>query len=195
MRLPDDIDVQAEELARDLLTGLPARLAHSAAVAARAGQLVSSVPPRERRLLVAAAWVHDIGYAPPVRREGFHPLDAGLYLEQAGWHPRLCALVAHHSAAHLVAAGMGLGARLDHFPREESAVADALTYADQTIGPDGTQMTVRQRLDDMIRRHGWDSPNGRVHAARTSYIIAAARRVQLRLHHAALHTPAPTRHS
>jgi hypothetical protein len=38
-------------------------------------------------------------------------------------------------------------------------VAEALTYADQTTGPDGHQMDVADRLAEMLRRHGPDSPN------------------------------------
>jgi hypothetical protein len=48
------------------------------------------------------------------------------------------------------------------FPAHRHAcgpVADALTYADQTTGPDGHQMDVADRLAEMLRRHGPDSPN------------------------------------
>ena len=43
----------------------------------------------DRRLLLAAAWLHDIGYAPTVRKTGFHPLDGGLYLRDHKWDQRL----------------------------------------------------------------------------------------------------------
>jgi hypothetical protein len=38
-----------------------------------------------------------------------------------------------------------------------SPTADALTYADQRIGPNAQQMTVTERIADMLRRHGSDS--------------------------------------
>ncbi len=34
--------------------------------------------------LVAAAWLHDIGYAPEVTDTGFHPLDGARYLVGLG---------------------------------------------------------------------------------------------------------------
>lgn len=38
----------------------------------------------DRDLLVAAAWLHDIGYAPELRDTGFHPLDGARHLEALG---------------------------------------------------------------------------------------------------------------
>jgi hypothetical protein len=37
-----------------------------------------------REVLVAAAWVHDIGYAPELLATGFHPLDGARYLTGLG---------------------------------------------------------------------------------------------------------------
>ena len=34
--------------------------------------------------LVAAAWLHDIGYAPELVETGFHPLDGARYLRREG---------------------------------------------------------------------------------------------------------------
>jgi HD superfamily phosphodiesterase len=51
-------------------------LAHVQAVAARAAELAASVEPVDRALLVAAAWLHDIGYAPDLIVTGFHPSTA-----------------------------------------------------------------------------------------------------------------------
>jgi hypothetical protein len=68
-------------------------------VAARAEELAGAVPPADRELLVVAAWWHDLGYAPDLVQTGFHPIDGALYLAAKGHSPRLCGLVAHHSAA------------------------------------------------------------------------------------------------
>lgn len=181
MQVVEHLPRRAAALAHGLLAGDPGRLAHTAGVAARAWEMAVTVRPRERPLLVAAAWLHDVGYADRVGVTGFHPLDAGVFLQCAGWPPRLCALVAHHSAAHLVAADLGLAGELAWFPKEESALADALTFADQTIGPDGSAVTVGQRLAEMLDRHGPDSPNARVHALRGPCLLAVADRVQRRL--------------
>ena len=89
--------------------------------------------------------------------------------------------MAHHSAAGLVAAIHGLADPMGCFPAARYAwgpVADALTFADQTTGPDGE---VEDRLTDMLRRHGPDSPNARAHAQRAPAIRAAVRRTVQRL--------------
>jgi hypothetical protein len=69
-------------------------------------------------------------------------------------------------------------------------VLDALTYADQTTGPVGEPMTIQQRLTDMLRRHGPDSPNARVHPDRGPYLLSVAQRVEDQLR-ARLGRPGP----
>jgi hypothetical protein len=131
-------------------------------------------------LLVAAAWLHDIGYAPALRDTGFHPLDGARHLDRHGWPARLCGLVAHHSEAGCVAAARGLAGELAAFGREHSPMSDALTCADQTVGPHGRRMSVDERLADMVRRHGPGSPDAAVHQQRAPLIRAAVHRVQVR---------------
>ncbi|MCE6995423.1 phosphohydrolase [Saccharothrix sp. S26] len=139
-----------------------------------------TVAPADRDVLVAAAWLHDIGYAEALRDTGFHPLDGARHLEQLGWPRRVCALVAHHSGARLVAGVLGLVDQLDAYPHEDDAVSDALTYADQTVDNKGRRVTIRVRLEDMFRRHGPDSPNGRGHHLRAPHLLAVADRVERR---------------
>jgi hypothetical protein len=54
----------AADLTHDILHAVPDRLALSQGVAHRAHFLTLTVEPHQGRLLVAAAWLHDIGYAP-----------------------------------------------------------------------------------------------------------------------------------
>jgi hypothetical protein len=54
-------------------------------------------------------------------------------------------------------------------------VLDALTYADQTIGPHCQPMTIDTRLHDMLHRHGPYSVNAQVHPQRGPYHRAADR--------------------
>ncbi|QFZ19514.1 HD domain-containing protein [Saccharothrix syringae] len=172
---------EARELAGDLLGGLGDRWRHTVAVAARARELAVTVPAEDRDLLVAAAWLHDIGYAEPVADTGFHPLDGARHLDRLGWPRRISALVAHHSGAGLVAEAVGLGDELGAYPREDGPVADALTYADQTVDHRGRRVTVPERLADVLRRHGPDSANARVHHLRGPRLLAVAERVERRL--------------
>ncbi|GIF73047.1 hypothetical protein [Asanoa siamensis] len=138
-------------------------------------------PDGEGDVLLAAPWLHDIGYAARLRDSGFHPLDGARHLRRIGWPLRIAALVAHHSAALSVARVRGLDEALTEFPREESPVSDALLYADQTIGPNGRMMTFDERLADMLNRHGPDSPNAAAHRDRQPQLYAAVRRVEHRL--------------
>ncbi|MET7426213.1 HD domain-containing protein [Dactylosporangium sp. NPDC005555] len=181
------VDVSAaRQLASALLTDLPQRWAHTAGVARRAAELCAALAmaPADRDRVVAAAWLHDIGYAAPVHDTGFHPLDGARFLRAAGWAARVNALVAHHSGACYVAEVRGLRHEMTEFPRELSPVADALTYADQTVGPDGARVDIRTRMTEMLARHGATSDNARVHHLRAPDLLATADRVEHRLRRA-----------
>ncbi|ONI80879.1 2',3'-cyclic-nucleotide 2'-phosphodiesterase [Saccharothrix sp. ALI-22-I] len=171
----------ARRLAEGLLGEMGNRWRHTVGVAARAAELAVTVPAGDRDVLVAAAWLHDIGYAASVADSGFHPLDGARHLDRSGWPRRVSALVAHHSGARLVAGVQGLGEALDAYPQEDGPVADALTYADQTVDSTGRQVTPAQRLADVLRRHGADSANARVHHLRGPRLLAIAARVERRL--------------
>jgi hypothetical protein len=172
--------VQARELAFGFLHGDPDRWLHVQAVAARADELRPAVPAVEGSLLVTAAWLHDIGYSPALRETGFHPLDGARYLARAG-HPGEAALVAHHSGARFVAEVQGLATELAGFPFAEDALTDALTYADQTVGPRGERLSVADRLAEAVRRHGPDAAATLAAPRRDRYIYAAAERTEARL--------------
>jgi hypothetical protein len=146
----------AEATARNLLEEpLPRRWAHTQGVAATARTL-SAILGDGADLLVAAAWLHDIGYSPALTATGFHPLDGARHLcdtEHAG--ELLCRLVAHHSCAINETTERGLASDLlSEFPPPPGHLADALTYCDMTTGPDGQTMNIEQRLSEIIGRYG-----------------------------------------
>jgi hypothetical protein len=73
----------AQQLARALLLeSLPRRWADVQGVAARARGL-AAVLGADAELLEAAAWLHDIGYAPGLATTGLHALDGARYLRDA----------------------------------------------------------------------------------------------------------------
>ena len=179
---PDELVVRARSRAKALLRkDLPERWQHSVGVAKRATELSVTVPPGDRDLLVAAAWLHDVGYASRLKRTGFHPLDGALYLRGQGWDENLCSLVAHHSGARFVPVERGFTEQLDTFGFAEDPTTDALTYADQTVGPGGQRMTIAYRINEAITRHGPNSPNARARIDRVPYLLAVAERVERRL--------------
>lgn len=174
--------VQAAELAALLLRPLGNRWRHTEAVAARAEQLSTAVPAEDRDLLVVAAWWHDVGYAPQLAKTGFHPLDGARYLQVLGHHPRLVALVAHHSAALIEAEQCGLADQLAPWRYEEGPVPDALWAADMTTGPGGERVEYPERLTEILRRYGTDSVVGRAMLQARPIIEAAIHRTNERLH-------------
>lgn len=136
----------------------------------------------ESEMVVAAAWLHDIGYAPELADTGFHPLDGARYLRSSGAPERLCRLVANHTHAGVEAEARGLADTLaDEFPVENSAVADALTFADLTTGPTGSPVSVEARLKEILERY---EPGHVVHESirrAAPDLIATVRRVEARL--------------
>src|SRR3954454_3545026 len=176
---------EARALAERLLAPDGFRRPHSQGVADRAVDAFPAVAAPERPVLLAAAWLHDIGYAAPLRRSTFHPLDGAWFLRDHGWPPSVVGLVAHHSGARFVAAVRGLSLEMEAFSDTRytvGALADAVTFADQTTAPDGTPVDVETRLTDMLRRHGPDSPNARAHQLRAPTLRAAVRDTERRLH-------------
>lgn len=177
-----DIVVSSRRLSRTLLRKpYHERWQHTRAVANQAVEIAVTVMESDRKILVAAAWLHDIGYTRKLKKTGFHPLDGAIYLRNNGWDPRIVALVAHHSGARFVPVERGFAALMAEFPFEDSPVSDALTYADQTMGPYGQPMTVAYRINEAITRHGPDSPNALARVDRVPYLLAVADRVEHRL--------------
>ncbi|EGE45238.1 HD domain-containing protein [Streptomyces sp. SID4928] len=181
MPLALDTPQGAADLAESLLPPLGNRWLRTQAVAARAREAVTAVPEVERDLLVAAAWLHDIGYAPELRETGFHPLDGARHLESLGAPDRLVRLVAHHSGAVYEAEQRGLFAELAVYEREDSPLLDALIYADMTTGPAGQSFDFDRRIDEILVRY---EPGSEVHNAISKarpYLGAAVERTRSRI--------------
>ncbi|SEP62390.1 HD domain-containing protein [Streptomyces radiopugnans] len=171
----------AAELAGSLLPPLGNRWLHTQAVAERAREASPAVPEDERDLLVAAAWLHDIGYAPELRETGFHPLDGARHLESLGAPRRLVCLVAHHSGAVYEAEQRGLVAELEPYEREDSPLLDALIYSDMTTGPAGQRFDFGRRIDEILVRYESGSEVHTAISRARPYLGAAVERVQGRL--------------
>jgi HD domain len=107
-------------------------------------------------LLVAAAFLHDIGYAPDLAHLDFHPLDGARYLQKLEAPDRLCALVAHHSCAWREAELRGLSGDLAEWTDEETPLRDALWWADMTTSPNGETVSFERRIAEIQERYGPD---------------------------------------
>ena len=147
----------AESNANRFLSPLGDRWSHVRQVAAQARQVAMAVPEEDRDLLVAAAYLHDVGYAPALAVTGFHPLDGARWIRDQSQNTRLARLVAHHSCARYEAQVRGLfDVLLAEFEPEDSATYDALVYCDMTTGPTGKVVSFGERIEDIYARYGPD---------------------------------------
>ena len=143
----------AAEQATSHLSLLGDRWLHTKGVVRRARYVGETLKEEDHALLIAAAYLHDIGYAPQLQRTGFHPLDGAYYLLSLG-QKRLASLVAYHSEAEYEARLRGLTEELNSIPHEHSIIADALTYCDMTTGPTGGHVSFEERTADIFERYG-----------------------------------------
>ncbi len=147
--------------AHDLCEALSSRqrYEHMRGVAQQAARAARSMrlPGRQRRVLLASAWLHDIGYALP---GGLHPVDGARALRRAG-HERLARIVAHHSNAAERARAAGLPPIEAEFPyptADDRTLLDLLDVADLLTGPHGERIDPAGRLATLVQRRGPGSP-------------------------------------
>lgn len=144
-----DVIARARTLAADLLRDDPTIYEHSSRAARRAAFVTHQIPSSRTPDVVAAAWLHDIGYSARLVRTGFHPLDGALFLMSQDWPERIVRLVAHHSLASLEAPFHGVGHHLGVIESVSGIDADVLTSADLVSGPGDPPPTVDARLEAM----------------------------------------------
>ena len=178
-----ELSAWAAHIACQHLAGpLPRRWAHTQGVAARARTL-APILGEDTGLLEAAAWLHDVGYAPGLARTGFHPLDGARYLrdvERA--YDMLCRLVAHHSCAIIEAEERGLaGDLMSEFEPARGDLTGALIYCDMTTSPDGESTAVEQRLAEIFTRYGPGHLVTRSITRSAPHLAAAVARITCRL--------------
>jgi hypothetical protein len=172
----------AFELAREKLADvLPRRWKHVQGVGRRVRVVGPLFTVEDYELLVGAALLHDIGYAPDLIGTGFHPLDGARYLRAVGGPDRLVNLVAHHSCATLEAELRGLSDELAEFEDEKTVLRDALWWADMTTTPDGGETTVVERVAEIQTRYGPDDLVSCFIRRAWDDLNAAAERTQRRL--------------
>lgn len=124
----------AERLASELLGSLGDRWKHTSAVAGTATAVSAALPAEDRDVLQAAAWLHDVGYAPSLAASGFHPLDGARWLRSLG-EERLAGLVAYHSGAFHEAEVRGLGGELAESRASRALLPQHSPTATSRVGP------------------------------------------------------------
>ncbi len=170
-----------------LAVDLPRRWRHVQGVAAKA-EAVAAALCLPREVLVSSAWLHDVGYAAPAARTGFHALDGGRYLRSEGVEDAVVNLVARHSCACVEAEERGLrGLLTDEFPVTDGPLADALWFCDMTTGPDGEDLDLAGRLSEARERYGPEHLISRYLERAEPELQAVISRVEQKL----THSPAP----
>lgn len=166
--------------------------AHTQGVAVKATAIAPALTD-DPDVLIAAAWLHDIGYAPALANAGtgFHPLDGARYLrDTVHVSPMLCRLIANHSRALDGATELGLVGDLTcEFPYPPADLADALAYCDMTTSPDGHSVSVAQRLSEICARYGPDHTVTRGITKSACQITMAVRHISARLEARRLDAP------
>lgn len=152
----------ARAIAEKRLAALPARLAHVQAVATLADRVARRLAPTALYPIVAAAYLHDIGYSAELAHTGFHPVDGAVFARSEGFPEVVVGLVAYHSGAWSEAIERGLVEELQQFRIPPAPLLDILTYADLRTGPDGNLVSARARLAEVLDRYG---PTEAVHRA------------------------------
>lgn len=170
---------ECRELAAELLAPMPTRWAHVRGVAEVVQQWADAGLVGDD--LVKAAWLHDIGYAEPIRRTGMHALDGGNYLELHGLESKIVSLVVHHTGAWSEAEERGLTRALLQFDLPDEDLLDALTLADLVRGPGGNHVAVRDRLTEILLRYDPQHPVHRAVTRSQSSLIESATRAAERL--------------
>jgi len=170
----------AGRIAEELLAPLGDRWLHVQSVVKLARNISGVLGVTDRTYLISAAYLHDIGYAPSLQDTGFHPIDGARLVLKLG-DPRLASLVAHHSGARFEAELLGLGDQLAQFPREHSAVADALDYCDALTGPTGKRVSLHERGQDIRDRYGDDHIVTQAYRRALPSLVLSVGRTRLRL--------------
>jgi putative nucleotidyltransferase with HDIG domain len=160
---------------------LPRRWLHVRAVAG-AAKRVAARCDLDAELLVASAWLHDLGYLSDHAVSGLHALDGARVVDRLGFPSTVVSLVAYHSLAIVEADLRGLGDVLrSEFDPPDQQLANALCYCDMVTGPSGLKVTVEERLAEIRQRYGaGDVVTSFVDAAEYE-LIETVRQVEARL--------------
>jgi putative nucleotidyltransferase with HDIG domain len=140
---------RAQELASTLLSSSQDLLGHAGTAAEQAASACARLGCRDTDVIVAAAWLHDIGYVPSLRATGYHPIDGALYLMKDNWPDRVISLVAHHSEAKMEAPYYSVAHHLSIIDAVTGPASDILTYSDMTSGASGGRVTLQARVEQM----------------------------------------------
>ncbi len=176
-----DLVRQAQGLAEARLAELPRRWSHVQGVASAASSAAVPLDPANSDAIIAAAWLHDVGYARDLAATGFHPIDGADFARGAGMPALVVSLIAYHSGAAVEADQRGLSDVLRRIQPPPADSLDLLTFADMTTSPDGSPITEKERVNEILSRYDEVDPVFAAVSRSAPELLAAVRRVRTRL--------------
>lgn len=165
---------ECRAVAFDLVGDMHPRWEHLSAVGELAERLAERHPQVSLEV-VQAAWLHDIGYAPPIAHLGFHPVDGARYLREQGVPPTVAELVAFHTGAYFEAEERGLVDQLARFRWPGDHQLDLLTMCDLAVSPTGDPILDLRRIEGILLRYGPENPVFRAVTRSQTSLLAASR--------------------
>jgi len=169
---------RGQKLATQALADMPRRLAHVGGVAAAAQRVVEQRGVKYADQIVAAAWLHDIGYAPSIKDTGFHPVDGARFVQDAGFPELVVSLVAFHTGARIEAEERGLSADLAAFTEPGQEPLDVLIFSDMTTSPDGAPIAAPERIAEILARYPEADPVHRAVSRSAPDLLDSVSRVE-----------------
>ncbi|MDE0545927.1 HD domain-containing protein [Microbacterium sp. C7(2022)] len=182
-----DLAAHARTLAERQLVEVPRRWAHVQGVAATAAEIASALNTDHADDIVAAAWLHDVGYAPDLAKTGFHPVDGARFARDQGMPDLVVRLIAFHTGAEFEARQRGLLAELEEFTPPPSEILDVVTFADMTTSPTGEPIAATDRVAEILTRYEPNTPVYDAVSASAPELLAAVDRVNARLARVGVH--------
>jgi hypothetical protein len=172
-----DLVTRARSLAEQRLSGEPRRWSHVQGVASKATVVAPIVEPEHADAIVAASWLHDVGYALDIALTGFHPVDGARFAMDAGMPDLVVRLIAFHTGADFEAQQRGLLAELREFTRPPMDILDIVTFVDMTTSPTGEPIDARDRVAEILTRYEPEDPVFDAVSRSASELLAAVERV------------------
>ncbi|MEV8026827.1 HD domain-containing protein [Cellulosimicrobium funkei] len=166
----------APKVASEYLSGLGRRWGHVLGVGRLADMLGAEGKISDD--VVAAAWLHDLGYAEELSVTGFHPLDGAVFLRNEGASDDVVGLVAHHTGAAVEAEERDLERKLHDMPGADPVELDIITLLDLVTAPDGSATDPETRIDEILSRYPAANPVHRAVTRSRAELLASAERAR-----------------
>ncbi|SDZ36188.1 HD domain-containing protein [Thermoactinomyces sp. DSM 45892] len=142
------------------------RYHHILGVVDRMKELVKKIviPDEWRTQLIQTAFLHDIGYSEQLNQYNFHPLDGALFVQKIGISKSVLAAILFHSDAYTSAKHIRpdlfevYSDNYDLLDETDHMFIDLITYCDIHTSPTGIEITLQERVRDVVRRYGEGHP-------------------------------------